>query len=317
MRNFGKTLLRIVVWIVAIVIGGIALTLGATAAGNAIASSSEAKRIVEYGQKVSVDGKEMNVVVRGGENEAAKTVVLLPGFGTAAPGIDFEPLIADLETKYRVVAVEPFGSGLSDDTDVPRTNENYVREVHAALSELGIDRYALAAHSISGIYSLAYVNAYPDEVTAFIGIDSSVPTQPGADEPLPIGLMQGMKSLGLMRQLDAAGPDPLEGLPYSQEQREQSRILTLKNSLSDAFVSEAELTGQNFRDAAEMSFPQDLPVLLIVAEGDDGDVAGWLTLHEEQAAQSDRGEVLLLPGDHYLHHEQSAEVGAAITQLLG
>lgn len=310
MRTAGKIIIRTLI----VIVSAIALTLAGTTVGNAIASSREAAQIIPYGESVTVDGKQMNVLVRGDHEQ---TVVLLPGFGTAAPGIDFEPLIAELEDSYRVVVIEPFGSGLSDDTDVPRTSDNYVREVHAALSELGITRYALAAHSISGVYSLVYANAYPEEVTAFIGIDSSVPTQPGADDALPVGMLRGMKTLGLLRQLDAAGPDPLKGLPYSVEQREQNRILTLRNGITNAFVSEAELTGQNFADAAGLRFPADLPVRLIVAEGDDGEVAGWQTLHEEQAAQVTNGAVVLIPGDHYLHHQQAPAVAAAISAVLG
>lgn len=34
----------------------------------------------------------------------------------------------------------------------------------------------LMGHSISGLYGLDYVNKYPDEVSAFVGLDSSVPT---------------------------------------------------------------------------------------------------------------------------------------------
>ncbi|GAA1793912.1 alpha/beta hydrolase [Leucobacter iarius] len=309
-----RTLGRIVVRIMLGIIGAIALVLAATSAGNAIASSVEADQIVPYGTRVEVDGKKMNVVERG---TGSRTVVLLPGFGTAAPGIDFEPLIAQLESKFRVVVVEPFGSGLSDDTDAPRTSERYVQEVHGALERLGIDRYAIAAHSIAGIYALAYADRYPDEVTAFIGIDSSVPGQPGTDDPLPIDLMRWMKWLGISRQLDAAGPDPLEGLPYSDEQRAQNRILSLRNSLSSAFVNEADATSVNFRNAEKLRFPTGLPVLLLVARDPNAPEPGWLDLHRRQAAQTPDGRVVELSGPHYLHHVQAPRIAEEIGKLLG
>ena len=309
MRTARKIILRTLL----VLVSAIALTLAGTAVGNAVASANEAARFVPYGERVDVGGRQMNVVVSGSGEE---TLVLLPGFGTAAPGIDFAPLVAELERDFRVVAVEPFGSGLSDDTSVPRTSEAYVAEVHAALAQLGIDRYALVAHSIAGVYSLAYANRFPGEVTAFVGIDSSVPDQPGAAVELPVGLMRTLSALGLTRQLDAAGPDPLEGLPYTAEQREQNRILTLRNGTNDALFSEAALAGTNFSEASGETFPAELPVLLIIAEGDDGEVAGWQTLHEAQAAAVDRGEVVLIPGGHYLHHEHSPEIAERIRALL-
>ncbi|WP_025133404.1 alpha/beta fold hydrolase [Leucobacter sp. PH1c] len=309
MRTARKIILRTLL----VLVSAIALTLAGTAVGNAVASANEAARLVPYGERVDVGGRQMNVVVSGSGEE---TLVLLPGFGTAAPGIDFAPLVAELERDFRVVVVEPFGSGLSDDTSVPRTSEAYVAEVHAALAQLGIDRYALVAHSIAGVYSLAYANRFPGEVTAFVGIDSSVPDQPGAAVELPVGLMRTLSALGLTRQLDAAGPDPLEGLPYTAEQREQNRILTLRNGTNDALFSEAALAGTNFSAASGETFPAELPVLLIIAEGDDGEVAGWQTLHEAQAAAVDRGEVVLIPGDHYLHHEHSPEIAERIRALL-
>lgn len=65
-----------------------AVAVGAMATVNAAATNSEAPQITPYGERVSVDGRGMNVVVSGDHD---RTVVLLPGLGTAAPGLDFAP----------------------------------------------------------------------------------------------------------------------------------------------------------------------------------------------------------------------------------
>ena len=49
-------------------------------------------------------------------------------------------------------------------------------------------------HSISGIYGIDYVNKYPNEVSAFVGIDSSVPTQGGMDVEFPIKTLNSLKN---------------------------------------------------------------------------------------------------------------------------
>lgn len=99
---------------------------------NVISSNAEAKRIEPYGQHVSVDGKNMNVFIQG---DGPDTVVLLPGFGTASPALDFKLLIDELSPHYKVVVVEPFGYGLSDATKKERTSENIVSEIHEALQQ--------------------------------------------------------------------------------------------------------------------------------------------------------------------------------------
>ena len=91
-------------------------------------------------QFVSVDGKNMSYSIRGNGDQ---TIVLLPGFGTSAPILDFTPLVNELAPDYRVVTVEPFGYGYSDGTDKDRTTANIVEEIHTAVQSLGIDEYIL------------------------------------------------------------------------------------------------------------------------------------------------------------------------------
>lgn len=87
------------------------------------------------------------------------------GKGTPSPVLDFKLLIDELSPEYKVVAIEPFGYGLSDETEKARKTENIVSEVHEAVQQLGIDRYVLMGLSITGLYGVSYVNSYPDEYT--------------------------------------------------------------------------------------------------------------------------------------------------------
>lgn len=165
-----KRLLKFMLKAIAVVVVLIVIFLGTVYTVNVFASKSEQSKIQPYGQSVAVDGKNMNVMIQG---EGKETIVLIPGFGTASPALDFKPLIDQLSSHYKVVVVEPFGYGLSDVTDKPRTVDNITNEIHEALQQLKINKYILMGHSISGIYGLDYVNKYPNEVTAFAGIDTS------------------------------------------------------------------------------------------------------------------------------------------------
>lgn len=282
----------------------VALSLATTTVVNTVATAAEHDRIDAYGETVSVDGREMNVHISGTGSE---TIVLLPGFGTASPVLDFGPLLPGLGQDHRVIVVEPFGYGLSDGTDRPRTTENIVSEVHEALQSLGVDRYTLMGHSIAGIYALEFAARYPDELTAFVGIDTSVPEQPDMDTTFPIDLLAAAKNLGLVRLLTAFTDDGYSSPAYDAHAREQMALLSARTSLSPTYLDEMSRIGENFRRAHGTSFPAELPVLLFV-EADNAQNPQWVRLHEDQAATVDDGTVVALPGAHYLHHTHAAEI---------
>ena len=261
-RTRAKKVRNIILKILGAILIAIVLFLGIVYITNVISSNSEAKRIVPYGQHVSVDGKNMNVFIQG---EGEETIVLLPGFGTASPALDFKPLISELAPYYKVVVVEPFGYGLSDQTERERSTANIVSEIHEALQSLHIDRYILMGHSISGIYSLNYVNKYEDEVSAYVGLDTSVPAiseqKVEASEIVPI---KWYRYLGFPRLQLKMSDDPYAGLPYDEQTKDQLNILIQKNMFNSTQLNEIVSMYSNFKAAEQLTFPVDLPVLFFV-----------------------------------------------------
>jgi len=283
----------------------VTLALSTTTVVNAVATGAESNRIETYGQRVPVDGREMNVLVTGA---GAENVVMIPGFGTSSPVRDFAPLVSLLAEEHRVIVVEPFGYGLSDGTDRERTTANIVTEIHSALQGLGIDRYTLMGHSIAGIYGIEFARRYPEEVQAFVGIDSSVPGQPGMDAAMPTGLLGAAKFLGLARGAAALGGDGgYAGPAYTDSDREQIALLTNRHSLAPTYLDEMGRIASNFARARDETFPVDLPLLLFVVAANPRN-PDWIGLHERQAAAVADGTVVPLDGDHYLHHTQSRAI---------
>lgn len=300
MKKFAKRALITVTAIGAVV----ALGLATTTVVNAVATGVEQDQIKSYGQTVTVEGGEMNVLITG---QGPENIVLLPGFGTASPVLDFEPLVADLAKDHRVIVVEPFGYGLSDGTDRERTTQNIVTEVHEALQSLDIDTYVLMGHSIAGIYGIEFANRYPDEVTAFVGIDTSVPGQPNMDTVFPTNLMAAVKNLGLLRLLTAITGPGYDLPAYDDQARDQIALISNRNSLTPTYLDEMDHIRTNFADALGTGFPEDLPLLLFV-EADNANNPDWLALHERQAAAVSDGTVIPVDGEHYLHHTRSSEI---------
>ncbi|MCR8658580.1 alpha/beta fold hydrolase [Paenibacillus endoradicis] len=295
---------RIILKSIAIFIIAIAALLAILSIVNAISNKSEQGKIQAYGQHVSVDGKNMNVLIQG---DGEETVVLLPGYGTASPALDFKLLIDELSPFYKVVVVEPFGYGLSDGTEKERSTENIVSEIHEALQQLEIDRYTLMGHSIAGIYGLDYVNKYADEVSAFVGIDSSVPTQPGMDVKFPLKTFAFLEKSGVMRLLKNVSGDPYATLAFDDETKEQMRMISNKNSNNATTLNEMKNISSNFKGAQQLTFPNDLPLIFFIQENNTG-VEGWIPLHEGQIKDSIHGKVMTMDGSHYLHHTKFKEI---------
>ncbi|MBB6020164.1 pimeloyl-ACP methyl ester carboxylesterase [Paenibacillus sp. JGP012] len=286
------------------IIAALALFMGIVFVVNVICNGIEKKQIDSYGQYVQVDGKKMNVSIQG---DGEQTIVLLPGQGTPSPILDFKLLIDQLTSDYKVVAIEPFGYGLSDRTDKERTSENIVSEIHEAVEQLGLDRYILMGHSITGLYGVSYVKQYPDEVMAFVGIDSSVPNQPGMDVKLPLKSMQFLQSSGLMRLLKKVSADPYDAMDYDEHTKEQMNLISNQVSSNSTLMNELKNLGSNFINAENMIYPRELPMLLFVQSNNDKN-PNWLPLHEQQIKQSDQGKLVPMEGSHYLHHTKYKEI---------
>lgn len=304
----GNLLLKIIAGIIVAFI----LFLGVTYVVNVICNGIEKKKIMSYGQHVVVDGKNMNVSIQG---SGEQTIVLLPGQGTPSPVLDFKLLIDELTPDYKVVAIEPFGYGLSDRTEKERTTENIVSEIHEAVQQLGLDRYILMGHSITGLYGATYIKNYPEEVTAFVGIDSSVPNQPGMDAKLPLSTMEFYQKSGLMRLMKKVGGDSYESLAYDEQTKEQMNLISNQVSSNPTMINELKHLGSNFKNAEKLTYPSNFPLLLFVQSNNEQN-PNWIPLHEEQVKQSSMGKMIPMEGSHYLHHTKYKEIAEAFKEYM-
>ncbi|SDL84746.1 Pimeloyl-ACP methyl ester carboxylesterase [Paenibacillus jilunlii] len=302
-----KKLLSFLLKVLAVLVIAIVVFLAIVFVVDKISSKSEEGKIKSYCQFVTVDGKNMNVLIQG---QGQETVVLLPGLGTGTPALDFKPLVEELSPFYKVVVIEPFGYGLSDGTEKERSIGNIVSEIHEALQGLKIDRYILMGHSIAGIYGLDYVNKYEHEVSAFVGIDSSAPKQYGdkvVESPISNTTISLLKKSGLARLIMKLSADPYAAIPVDDDTKEQMRILSFKNFRNPTIVNEIENMFPNYKAAKNLTFPKNLPVIFFL-QPDSTAIEGWSTLHEEQIKDSAHGKVMTFEGTHYLHHTKSKEI---------
>lgn len=282
----------------------IILFLGGTYLNNKIKLKSEVKKIDSYGEQLDIFDGKINVV-RSGSGQGKQAIILFPGFGTASPYYDFLPLTSKLEEDFEVIVVEPFGYGLSTSTKRERTIDNIVEEMHEVIQQLDVDNYILGGHSIAGLYTVNYVNRYPDEkVATFLGIDTSTPTQ--EMESINMTWFNLLKKSGIMRLVIDA--DPVKGLGVDKDNQnvDQMRMITLKNMDNPTQNAELDNIEANFKSTEKMVLPENLPTLLFVSLNDGSD--NWIPEHEKQISQVKVGKMIPLDGGHYLHHTQSEAI---------
>lgn len=297
---------------------GAVLALLVCAGVNAVLTASERRSLVPEGVRVAVGGKSMNVLVTG---TGEQTVVLLSGYGTNAPALDFAPLVAALSEQYRVAVVEPFGYGYSDITEEPRSVENITEEIHEALRLSGISEYILMPHSLSGIYALYYVHRYPAEVTAIAGMDTSVQNQLSHVKMPPVGVQGSiLAASGVLRLATKLSPEmvaPQSDDPaYTPEVLRDIRLLTIRNFNNPSLRDESAWFTQNFAAMDSMVFPKDVPVLLFLSSQSVGEKEWWLAEHEAQLEQLDKSKLVVMDGGHYLHWTHAREMAGELIAFL-
>ena len=254
------------------------------------------KTVQETMTYVEINNKKMNTLVKGNGNQ---TIVLLSGWGTEDPINDFTPLINELSSHFRVVALEYFGYGKSDVTEKERTNKEFTEEIRSTLKNLNINPpYVLMPHSMSGLYSLYYANTYPAEVAAIVGIDASLP----------------------QKQLER----------WTKESFEKEKLNTNTTDLNISIIHQWNQFYDNSLELKDNKYPEQLPILsFLVSEQveavdqmieSDKMKTSWVEINKQVLTNPRIQRLDILNGEHYLHHDQLQAIAkttiAFITEYL-
>ncbi|MGY2743510.1 alpha/beta fold hydrolase [Pseudarthrobacter sp. O4] len=302
--------------IVALVAVGLGLV---STAVNLLLERQERGSIAPYGERVEIAGGALNVYRSG---RSGPPIVLLGGLGTAAPALDFAPLIRELG-EFNVIVVEGFGYGYSDLSASERTNKNISTELHEVLAKLNITRpYVLAGHSIAGFYMLDYANRYPAEVSAVIGIDPTVPTAKEGPVELPLegaGLVRMLSVTGVVRAVLAVAPALVEpdGDAFTADERERMRLMLSWNLGNQAVADETARISNNAAELRGVTYPDALPVLAFVSGAGSPGEPAKAEAAENLLKNVKRHEIVPLAGGHYLHWTQAKLMAEAIRKFLG
>ncbi|WP_286166068.1 alpha/beta fold hydrolase [Peribacillus frigoritolerans] len=283
----------------------------------------EQKKYQAAGELVEVDGKKMHVYTKGdGEN----TIVLLSGLGTAAPVLDFEPLINELAKHNKIVVAEPFGYGWSDLTNKKRTVENIVEELRTALKNANIEGpYILMPHSVSGIYTMYYANKYPEEIKGIIGIDLTLPkaleyfneSPPKLPKYLSFIARTGIARLALSIIPNDFLPIAHAGT-YSEENLKMTKTISAWKGYNQNVVNEANELKNNIKKTKDISFPPNIPVMIFTPDKKEANGEGRSnrTFYQTQLRNVAENKLVILDGHHYLHWTRYKDISDHVKEFI-
>ena len=129
-----------------------------------------ATRIDEYrypvrGELVDVGDYSLHLYCTG--EGGAPTVVMDSGLGGTV--LDWQLVQPEVAQFARVCTYDRAGMGWSERGGQPRTSQQFVEELHALLSNAGVEGpYVLIGHSLGGVNMQLFASHYPDEVAGMV-----------------------------------------------------------------------------------------------------------------------------------------------------
>lgn len=263
-----------------------------------------------------VNGIQITALAIGAGKRA---VLILPGLGSPS-GVEFKALAALLGDDYAVTAISFTGIG----EGAQMTNADICEGVHHAASSLGMREYVLAAHSISGIYSLYYAKKYADEIRAFVGIDCTTPelvTRPELLEKNRQMCASGQKRAdsAIYRKIVEKGTAAMlkgaKGYKFSREDIAEYTQKTLAQLSGEVSLNELSNAAKNMSEVLDAKFPESMPVLSLISTATSKRERCWRAWHE-RLSDNKKSRVVTLRGSHYLHISAAADAAKTIKGFL-
>jgi len=253
----------------------------------------------------------------------APPVVMLHGLRSYAH--TWEPVAARLIDRYRVIALDQRGRGLSDwDPHWDYYTQSYVRDLEALVSALKLDRCVLVGHSMGGTNALVYAGAAQERLAGLVIEDMG----PGAS-------VQSGGSDRIKREL-AATPNAFaswgDARAFWRKQRpsisEAALDSRLKHSLREepggqivwrhdaAGIANARLAATPAQLVDLWPYVTALQVPTLLLRGGDSDFLSE-TVAGEMALVNPNICALNIPGaSHYVHDDQLDAFNGALRTWL-
>lgn len=297
----------------------VVLCLGLILLGVIYESAAEAADVRAYpppGQMVDVGGYRLHLNCMG---SGSPTVVIEAGLGdwSASWSSWVQPEVAKTT---RVCTYDRAGMGYSEAGPLPRTAEQFAKELHILLQHAGIPRpYVLVGHSLGGLAVRVFVHEYATDVAGVVLIESMNPRQakpstrdtppPAATPSSSISILTLPARIGLVR-LFAGLLGLTSGLSPEVQQTYTAFSVTPRSFQTQ--LDEGMGMPESFIQAGAVKTFGDVP-LIVLSRGLDPD-QNWQAMQAELLGLSSQSQQLI--ADKSGHNIQLDQPEAAIEAIV-
>ncbi len=281
---------------------------------NRIMLKKDAALLKEHvGQMVEVDGHDMCVYFEG---EGDHTIVFMSGWGEPSPIYDFKALYSQLSNDYRIVVIEKFGYGFSDEVGGRRSFYTILRQDREALDKAGITGpFVLCPHSLSGVEAILWAQKYPEEVEAIVGLDmmvanANIQSKYEVLNNLAMDINSIAKNIGFLRFINVDETGTL-----TEEEKRTVTALYCRDTANDTVRNEREI--ENIKEVSVAIYSTSLPTvptIQYITEEDNDNT--WIVSAQKLADASKNGQVIKLDCGHYVHHYEYERIAKDIKVLI-
>jgi hypothetical protein len=232
----------------------------------------------------------------------------LSGSGTPSPLYDFKALFSRMTDKYQIAVMERAGYGFSEISNVSRDIDTVLFETKTTLKEANINPpYILFFHSMSAIEAFYWVQCYPDEVKALIGLDPALPIHYEIwDIDSTIKKMESLskiinKGLKFLTPIIANALPPIKYKTLNKLDRRICKTIICNRIITNDMINESQMIKENARKINIESL-KTVPMLFFISNGKETGLKDgeW----EETIRQYTKElniEIEQLNAGHYLH----------------
>ncbi|WP_274309781.1 alpha/beta fold hydrolase [Solibacillus daqui] len=233
------------------------------------------------------------------------TIIFMDGFGGASNYLGLKNIAKRIDTRYPKLFIDRLGVCESDETDVERTWENIVFEIHELIEHVEHSPIIFFAHSANGPLALAYQHAYSEEVLGIIGIE---PTTKDGDF-----LFQTKAYKVAISWMDKLSPEERNQIFIDSEWTENEKLeeeRTAKHITEGSTLFNEYLMGQkNLQSISQLPKNKNLPVLIFLQPFRENE-------YRCSEYAGNNTTYILLEGHHYLHRVHPDKIAKEVTRWL-
>lgn len=286
---------------------------------HSIAMKKEIALTPPPGKMVDVNDHAMHIYSEG---DGEQTIVFLSGAGTSAPVLDFKPLWSELSSKHTIAVVEKAGYGWSETADVSREIDVILEESRSALRLADVQPpYILAAHSMSALEAIRWVQKYPDEVVAIIGLDPAVPEAydvmeiPSSPSIAAAAIFARTGMIRLVPSIVESSAAIRSG-HLSDEDMATYESLLYRRTLTSNMIDETKQVQANAGKVRESGVPVEVPMYFFISDGNEIGISNWREILYDYIGQLEHGKHLFLDVGHYVHAWEPEIIATEIDDFI-